>query len=277
MKIAATQRLRVTRISDYGLYLADEQGEEVLLPNRYVSLSQHIDDFIEVFVYHDSEDRPVATTLTPLLQEGQVGMLEVVDKNLHGAFLAWGVEGKDLFLPNRNQQGAVVVGRRVPVYLYTDSITGRAVATMKFKSWVNNEQIEILPRQEVDLLVVSEQEIGFRVVIDNRHWGMLYRNQLFQPVAVGDRLRGYVRRITDDARIDVSLQKEGVREVRDASETLLELLEQAGGRLPLGDRSAPERVVELTRMSKKTFKRALGMLLKRGVVEGGDEEIVLKK
>ena len=132
-----------------------------------------------------------------------------MDKTAHGAFLDWGLYGKDLFLPNRNQQGGIIAGRSYIVYLYEDSVTGRCVATCKLKSFINNDSITVAPRQEVDLLVASESPIGYRVIINNRHWGMLYRNQLFRPIAVGDRTKGYVRKLTEDNRIDVSLQQEG--------------------------------------------------------------------
>ena len=210
LKAGRTQTLTVNRISDYGLYLIDDEQNEVLLPNRYVSLANKVGDTLEVFVYHDSEDRLVATTETPKLREGEAGFLRVVDKNLHGAFLDWGLAGKDLFLPNRNQQGGVLAGRNCLVYLYVDSVTGRCVATMKFKSYVNNDVITVKPRGEVSLLVASESPIGYRVIVNNRHWGMIYRNQLFRRIGVGDRLKGYVTRITEDNRIDVSLQQQGV-------------------------------------------------------------------
>lgn len=275
LKPGRTQELVVSRISDYGLYLADDEQNEVLLPNRYVSLANKPGDRLEVFVYHDSEDRLVATTETPKLREGEVGLLRVVDKNLHGAFLDWGLTGKDLFLPNRNQQGGVLAGRSYVVYLYVDSITGRCVATMKFKNYVNNDVITVQLRQQVELLVVSESPIGYRVILNNRHWGMIYKNQLFRSVAIGDRLTGFVRKITDDNRIDVSLQQEGVAEIRHAAQTLLQLVRDNGGSLPLSDDSDPAEVVARTGMSKKTFKRALGMLLKRGEVTASPEGVKL--
>ncbi len=277
LKAGRTQTLTVSRVSEYGLYLADEEQQEVLLPNRYVSLTDKPGDQKEVFIYHDSEDRLVATTEQPLLRAGEAGYLRVVDKTAHGAFLDWGLHGKDLFLPNRNQQGGIIAGHSYIVYLYEDNITGRCVATTKLKSFVNNDVITVEPRQEVQLLVASESPIGFRVIIDNRHWGMLYRNQLFRPVAVGERLTGYVRRITEDNRIDVSLQQEGFAQVKDSAEILLQLLRDNGGFLPLNDDSAPEEVARLTKTSKKVFKRSLGVLLKRGEVEMDDKGIKIKK
>ena len=277
LRAGRTETITVSRISDHGIYLADEEQQEILLPNRYTSLSDKIGDRKEVFIYHDSEDRLVATTETPLLQAGEAGFLRVVDKTPHGAFLDWGLHGKDLFLPNRNQQGGVLVGHEYLVYLYEDSITGRCVATEKLKAFVNNELISVKPREEVAILVASESPIGFRVIVNNRHWGMIYRNQIFQPVAVGDRLVGYVARITDDNRIDISLQQSGFAQVRDSAEVLLRLLHENGGIIPLHDDSSPEEIRRLTRMSKKVFKRSLGMLLKRGIVETGTNGTKLKK
>ena len=256
LRAGRIQKLTVSRISDYGLYLADEEQNEVLLPNRYISLTDKPGDEKEVFLYHDSEDRLVATTETPLLRVGEAGYLR---------------------LPNRNQQGGIIAGRSYIVYLYEDSVTGRCVATCKLKSFINNDIITVAPRQEVDLLVASESPIGYRVIINNRHWGMLYRNQLFRPIAVGDRTKGYVRKLTEDNRIDVSLQQEGFAQVKDSAEVLLQLVRDNGGFLPLNDDSAPEEVNRLTQTSKKVFKRSLGMLLKRGAVTVDEQGIKINE
>lgn len=276
MKVGQIQTLKVARISDYGLYLADDEGQEVLLPNRFVSLTNAIGDEIEVFVYHDSEDRLVATTDRPLITEGQVASLKVVDKNIHGAFLDWGITGKDLFLPNRNQQGGVVAGRSYVVWLYVDNITGRCVATMKLKPFVDNDIITVKPRQKVDILIASESPIGYRAIINSRHWGMIYKNQTFRPIRIGDRMEGWVRRITDDNRIDLTLQQVGYDGVATSAEDLLSLIKEHGGVLPVGDDSSPEQIHSLTQMSKKVFKRAVGILLKRGEITAEGTQIRLK-
>lgn len=273
MKVGHIQTLKVNRISDYGLYLVDDEGQEVLLPNRYVSLTNAIGDEIEVFVYHDSEDRLVATTDRPLITEGRAAYLKVVDKNIHGAFLDWGLKGKDLFLPNRNQQGGVLAGRSYIVWLYVDNITGRCVATMKLKPFIDNDIITVKPRQKVDILIASESPIGYRAIIDSRHWGMIYKNQIFQKVQIGDRLEGFVRRITDDNRIDLSLRQEGYDGVATSAESLLTILKNNGGILPVGDDSTPKQIHAATQMSKKVFKRAVGMLLKRGAITAERFEI----
>ena len=278
MRIGEIQTLRVARVSEYGLYLADEEGNEVLLPNRYVSLTQKVDDEVEVFVYHDSEDRIVATTETPKITAGKVAWLKVVDKNIHGAFLDWGVTGKDLFLPNRNQQGGVLVGSYKPVYMYVDNITERCVATTKLKSYINNEGVVTLsPRQKVEALIVSESEIGYRAIVENRHWGMLYKNQLFRNVELGDKVEAYVSRITEDNRVDLSLQQKGFAQVKDSAEVLYDAIVEAGGALALTDNSSPEEIREQLNMSKKLFKRSLGVLMSHNRVVCTDNEIKIKE
>ncbi|KHE41588.1 MULTISPECIES: CvfB family protein [Rikenellaceae] len=271
--------LTVNRISDYGLYLADEEGNEVLLPNRYVSLADRIGDTKEVFVYHDTENRLTATTERPYAAAGETAFLEVVDKNLHGAFLAWGITAKDLFVPNSNQSFRMEPGKRYVVFVYRDNLSGRVVATTKLNGFISNESVSVRPRQRVDILVARRIPVGYRVVIENRHWGVLYDNQLFRPIHIGDRLEGYVNRITEEGRIDISLQRQGFDEVKDAARRLALLIDEAGGTLPLHDKSSPEKVATVTGMSKKVFKRALGHLLSHGAVytEDGTIKAIKKK
>ena len=277
MRTGEIQTLEVARISDFGLYLVDDEGVEVLLPNRFVKLDMKVGDKVEVFVYHDSDDRPVATTEKPLIKVGQVAALKVVDKNLHGAFLDWGLFGKHLFLPNRNQQGGVIAGQKTVVYMYVDDRTGRCVATNKIKPYIYNEDpLTVKVGDEVEVLVAFATPIGYRVVINNRHWGMIYKNQLFRPIHVGDVCRGWVRKITEDFRIDVSLQQQGYAQVKDSVEVLRELLRKNGGALPIGDNSDPLEVSRLTQMSKKVFKRCVGVLLKSGEIEQNEEGIKLR-
>lgn len=278
MRTGEIQTLKVGRISDYGVYLTDEEQNEVLLPNRFTRLDMKEGDEVRVFVYHDSEDRLVASTENPLIVAGQVAALKVVDKSIHGAFLDWGLSGKHLFLPNRNQQGAVVAGQLTVVYMYIDERTGRCVATNKIKPFITNEKpLTVSVGDEVDILIAFETPIGYRAVIDNRHWGMLYKNQLFRPVRVGDKYRGWVRKITEDMRIDLSLQQTGLAEVETSVVRLEALLKEHGGILSVNDHSDPQEVARVTSMSKKVFKRALGMLLKQGRIEQTENGIRLKK
>lgn len=270
------QTLRVSRIAEPGIYLADQEGEEVLLPNRYASIADHVGDNIEVFVYHDSENRLIATREKPLAIVGETALLKVVDSNAHGLFLDWGITAKDLFLPNRNVPYEVEIGRKVLVYLYRDNLNGRVVATTKLNPYVNNTEITVRAKEQVDILVARKMDMGYRVVVNNRHWGMIYNDQIFQPLHLGDKLTAYIRRVTDDNRIDVMLQPEGADQTRSGSEKIIALLKQNGGTLPIGDNSSPEEIAALTALSKKSFKKAVGALYKerRIAIEGNQITLI---
>lgn len=261
--------LTIARTTDNGLYLTDGEGNEVLLPNRYVPKEYQTGDTMEVFVYTDSKDRPVATTETPKVVEGGIAALQAVGFNYHGTFVDWGLP-KDLFVPKRNQQAPMMVGEWYVVALYVDNVTGRPVGTTKLGSRINNEDITVRPKEEVDILIAVRKPRGFRVVINGRHWGMLYDNQIFTEVKLGMQMKAYVRKIADDGRIDVSLQQEGFDQVKIAANEVLKMIDEADGILPVGDKSAPEEVRLTTGMSKKIFKRAVGYLMSRGMVIGGE-------
>lgn len=269
------QTLRIGRIAEPGIYLTDEQEQEVLLPNRYVRLEDKVGNLVEVFVYHDSENRLIATREKPLAVVGEAAVLKAVDRNAHGVFLDWGITAKDLFLPNRNVPFEVEIGRKYLVWLYRDNLTGRVVATTKLNPYVNNSEITIRHREQVDILVARRMEAGYRVVVNNRHWGMIYNNQIFTPIAVGDRLTAYVHRISEDGRIDLMLQQEGKDQTDSAATKLVELLRGHKGTLPIGDKSSPEEIAALTGLSKKNFKKAIGALYKQRIVSVGDNEVKL--
>lgn len=271
------QTLRIGRIAEPGIYLTDEQEQEVLLPNRYVRLEDKVGNLVDVFVYHDSENRLIATREKPHATVGEAAVLKAVDRNAHGVFLDWGITAKDLFLPNRNVPFEVEIGRKYLVWLYRDNLTGRVVATTKLNPYVNNTDITVRHKEQVDILVARRMEAGYRVVVNNRHWGMIYNNQIFTPIAVGDRLTAYVHRISEDGRIDLMLQQEGKDQTDSAATKLVELLKEHKGVLPIGDKSSPEEIAALTGLSKKNFKRAAGALYKQHTITIGDNEITLNK
>lgn len=271
------QTLRIGRIAEPGIYLTDEQEQEVLLPNRYVHIEDKVGNLVEVFVYHDSENRLIATREKPFATVGEAAVLKAVDRNAHGVFLDWGITAKDLFLPNRNVPFEVEIGRKYLVWLYRDNLTGRVVATTKLNPYVNNTDICVRPKEQVDILVARRMEAGYRVVVNNRNWGMIYNNQIFTPVAVGDRLTAYVHRISEDGRIDLMLQQEGKDQTDSAATKLLELLRSHKGALPIGDKSSPEEIASLTGLSKKNFKRAAGALYKQHLITIGDTTTTLNK
>ena len=269
------QKLTIERDTEYGFFLCDNEQNEVLLPNRYVTDQMNIGDELEVFVYNDSEDRLVATTEKPYATASQVAFLEVVDKTIHGAFLGWGLL-KDLFIPIKNQQGKMEVGQKYVVYIYNDNITGRVVASARLNSFISNEEITVKPKDEVEIMVAYKTTQGYRVVIENKNWGMVYDNQIFQPIQVGDKLRGFIHKITEDKRIDVSLQQSGYDEVKRSADKLVELIRSNGGVLNLNDNSSPEEVRNVTNMSKKVFKRSVGYLMKKGDLLIDNDSIRLK-
>lgn len=270
------QSLRVERIAEPGIYLADEQGEQILLPNRYVRIEDKVGDMVEVFVYHDSENRLIATREKPHAVVGEAAVLKAVDRNAHGIFLDWGITAKDLFLPNRNVPFEVEIGRKYLVWLYRDNLTGRVVATTKVNSHISNSDITVRPKEQVDILVARRMEMGYRVVVNNRHWGMIYNDQIFCPVAVGDRMTAYIHRISEEGRIDVMLQQEGRNQTDSAATKLIELLKANKGELAIGDKSSPEEIAVLTGLSKKNFKRAAGALYKEHRVVIGDHSLTMK-
>lgn len=277
LKSGEIQKLIVSRFTDNGAYLIDTEENEVLLPNRYVAENQQVGNEVEVFLYHDSEDRLVASTDMPFIIIGEVALLECVDISAFGAFLDWGLP-KDLFIPISNQSVSMEVGRWYLVYAYRDNLTDRIVASAKLGKFIrNDEEITVKVGEEVEIVIGHESDLGYRVIINNKHWGMIYHNQIFREVKVGEIVTAYITRITEDNRIDVSLTRTGFGQVEDAASRLMELLEASGGVLDLGDKSSPEQVYTTTQMSKKMFKRGVGNLLKEGKIEISDFSIKLVK
>ncbi len=268
------QKLHLARFTENGASLMDETGAEVLLPRRYVTDAMREGDTVEAFVYFDSEDRPVATTQHPLLTLSQVGALDVVASSRIGVFLDWGLP-KDLLLPRANYRGELRTGDTVVVAIEADRVSGRLVATTKLGAYVSNREIAVSEGDRVDILVAQRLDNGFRVIVNGVNWGMIYDNQLFAPVKIGDRMTGYVGRITELGRIDIMTRREGYDGVVEASERLLRMMEDNGGSLPVCDSSAPKIIADVTGMSKKLFKKALGGLLREGVAYSDDGGIKL--
>lgn len=276
LKSGEIQKLIVSRFTDNGAYLIDTEENEVLLPNRYVTESLETGNEVEVFLYHDSEDRIVASTDMPYIIVGEVALLECIDISAFGAFLDWGLP-KDLFIPISNQAVDMEVGRWYLVYAYRDNITDRIVATAKLNKFINNDEIFVSVNEEVEIVVGHRNEFGYRVVVNNKNWGMIYHNQIFRDVNVGEILTAYVTKITEDNRIDISLTPTGAGQAQEGAKILLELLEQNRGNIDLGDKSSPEQIYAFTKMSKKMFKRGAGTLLKEGKVEISDYNIKFLK
>jgi len=262
MEIGQYNILKVLRKTDNGLYLVDEAGEEVLLPNKFVNDRMKEGTLGRVFLYKDSEDRLVATTQHPYVIAGQAACLVVKEVTGIGAFLDWGLD-KDLLLPFSEQPVHVSKDQLVLVYVYLDRATGRVVASSNMNKYIKNRELSFAENEAVDLLIGDETDIGFKVVINQKHWGMLYRNEIFGEVKKGMLLKGYIKKVREDNKIDVALQKQGLVAALDFSALILQKLRAGGGFLPLTDHSTPEQIKATLNISKKNFKKAIGILYKK--------------
>ncbi|GAB3340541.1 S1-like domain-containing RNA-binding protein [Larkinella ripae] len=269
IQIGKINTLEALRETSVGFFLGDEEGNDLLLPNKYVPRELQIGDRIDVFVYTDSEDRPIATTLTPKIKRNEFARLQVVSVTGVGAFLDWGLE-KDLLVPYREQSRPMEVGRWYVVHLYLDHETDRLVASSRLNRFLDSGAPNLDEGQEVDLLVYEATDLGVNVIINNRYRGLVYANEIFQPVYPGDRLTGYIKLVRDDNRVDVSLQKPGYENVEPSARRILAVLEKQRGFLPLHDKSDPDEIYRLLEMSKKTFKKAIGALFR-------ERQIVIKE
>lgn len=258
-------RLRALRETSVGVFLGDRDGNDVLLPNKYVPETLEIDDMIDVFVYTDSEDRPVATTLQPYIERDEFGFLEVVSVASFGAFLDWGLE-KDLLVPTKEQQTPMNVGQRYVVFAYLDRDTNRLVASSKINKYLYDDASELEVGEEVSLMIYERTDLGYNVIVNNQFRGLLYANEIFKRVHIGDRLTGYIKNIREDNRADVTLQKPGYEGIEPNAQLILDKLKAAGGFLPLNDESAPEAIYQTLEMSKKTFKKAIGALYRERAI-----------
>jgi uncharacterized protein len=260
LKIGDYNTLKVEKFVDFGLYLQSEEGE-ILLPKKYMEEGISVGDLIDVFIYKDSEDRLIATNLKPLAKVGEFAALRVKDISPIGAFLEWGLE-KDLMVPFNEQKRKMEEGRKYVVYVLLDPRTQRIIASSKISDFLNKKNIELKKNQEVDLLIYDQSELGYSAIIDNQYSGMLYRNEVFKPIQIGDRLKGFVKQVREDNKIDLTLNKVGMDSVDDAKDLILKELEKSKGFLRLTDESDSEEIKERLHMSKKTFKKAIGGLYK---------------
>nr|WP_026463704.1 S1-like domain-containing RNA-binding protein [Adhaeribacter aquaticus] len=266
--------LEIIKEVDFGVYLDSDDGE-ILLPTKYVPEDFRVGQTIRVFIYRDSEDRIIATTLQPKAKVGDFAVLEVKQTNNYGAFLDWGLE-KDLFVPFQNQRVKMEPGRKYLVYIYMDETSDRIVATAKYEKYQKPVPESLSEGDAVEVLVAGFTELGIKVIVNNAYSGLLYKNEVFRDLKLGDKITGYVRKIREDDKIDVSLQKPGYQEVPDAAQIILNKLAENNGRLNLSDTSSPEAIYEALGMSKKVFKKALGSLYKAGKIELASDSITLK-
>ncbi len=253
--------LEILRHTSVGLFLGDEEDNDVLLPNKYVPESYEIGEKLTVFCYLDYDERPIATNLEPDIIVNEFQLLKVIEVNQFGAFLDWGLE-KHLLVPFREQRSKMQEGQWYVVFCYLDEKSDRLVASNKLDKFLSNEELSVRVREEVELVVTRQTDLGWEVIINNQHKGLVYFNEVFKEIAVGDRVAGCIKMIRPDHKIDVSLQPLGEKILEPAANKIYETLQAEGGFLPLHDKSDPEAIKEELQMSKKTFKKGIGTLYK---------------
>ncbi len=274
--IGRLNTLRVVSATDGGVYLDAEELGEILLPQRYVPTHCRMGDRLTVFLYTDSEDRPIATTQSPLAMVGDFARLKVVAETPVGAFLDWGLP-KELLVPFREQNTPMKKGRAYIVRVYLDERSQRVVASAKLDRFLSDTTTDLHAGQEVELFVCTQTTLGRKVIINRTHWGLLHSSDIFQPLHSGHRLAGFVKTVRADGKIDVCLHKPGYAKVSDISTIILDALEQHGGQIPVTDRSTPESIRQWFGVSKKTYKKALGALYKKKLVTLTDTQVSLNR
>lgn len=280
IKLGDYNTLKIVKSVDFGLYLDGGEEGEILLPQRYVTKDMKVGDELNVFIYLDQEERPVATTETPYAKVGEFVSLEVAWVNQFGAFLNWGLM-KDIFCPFREQKKRMEQGQRHIVYIKVDEDSYRLMATAKVEKYLTTPIVTDLPLlqhgTEVDILVWQKTDLGFKVIVNNKFQGLIFENQIFQPLHSGMKLKAYVDHVRQDGKIDIVLQQTGRQQTLDFAETLLRYLYENDGFCNLGDKSPAELIYDRFQVSKKAYKKAIGDLYKRRLITIEDEGIRLVK
>lgn len=274
--LGKTNTLTILRSTPPGMFLGDDENEVVLLPNKYLEPEFEIGQKIDVFVYRDSEDRLIATRLKPYAEVNQFAYLNVSEVTKIGAFLDWGLE-KDLFVPFKEQKHKMFEGYSYVVYIYIDDVTERIVASSKINKFISNEVLTVKQGDEVDLLVYNETDLGFTCIINGSHKGLIYHNDIFTDLSVGDQVKGYVKLIRENNLIDLSLQNLGFKHVLSSTEKILEYLNTHDGYLDLNDKSSPDLIERRFDMSKSTFKKSIGILYRQRKVTIHDDGVRIVK
>jgi len=274
IKLGEYNRMTVVKRVDFGMYLDGGDEGEILLPERYVPEGCKVGDELDVFVYLDNEERPVATTLKPLAKVGDFAFLEVAWVNEYGAFLNWGLM-KDLFCPFREQKMRMERGKSYIVHVHLDKESYRVMASAKIERYFDDEPPAYKSGDEVDLLVWQKTELGFKVIIDNRYPGLAYKDMIFKEIHTGDRMKGYISAVRPDGKIDVTLQPTGRKMTAGFSEALLQYIKDNGGVCRFTDKSAAEDIYREFKVSKKNFKKAVGDLYKRRLITICEDKITI--
>jgi hypothetical protein len=275
VEIGKINTLEVVRETDNGFYLDGVELGEILMPRKFITDEVRSQGWADVFVYTDSEDRLVATTEKPFAMVGEFAFLKVVATSNFGAFLDWGLP-KDLLVPFREQKAKMVEGGIYLVYLFLDLLTNRIAASAKLDKYLDNTPPEYKPGDEVQLLIAEETDLGFKAIVNNEHWGMLYKNQIYQSLSQGQKTTGYINKVRDDEKIDLLLEKPGYEKVDAISQKILDELKQNRGFMAVSDNTSPEMINALFGISKKNFKKAIGNLYKKRMISFDSDGIRIK-
>jgi predicted RNA-binding protein (virulence factor B family) len=265
LKIGKKNNLEIVKSAAMGYFLNGEEYGDILLPNKFIPKGARIGEFIDVFIYYDSEDRVIATTQTPLAMVGQLAFLKTVAVTKIGAFLDWGLD-KDLFVPFKEQKRKMVQNESYLVYIYVDKISNRIAASSKIDKFLSKSQPAYREEEAVQLLIIDESDVGYNVVIDNAHRGLIHRSDIFQELKPGTAMPGYIKKIREDGKIDVILAKSGYHKIEDLSRQVFLKLKSSPGYLEFSDKSSPEDIYAAFGMSKKNFKKAIGTLYKQELI-----------
>lgn len=265
LEIGQYHKMRIDRETEPGLFLSNEAGDDVLLPNKYVPEEYKIWDILDVYVYLDHEERPVATTLKPFIELNNFGYLRCTTVAKMGAFLDWGLE-KELFVPFAQQARPMKVGSWYLVYMYLDEKTNRLAATSKTMKYLNNDTLTVKKFDKVEILISHITERGANAIVNGKHKGLIYKEDIFEDIRTGDKLEGWVKKIRPDGKLDIVLQEEGYRSIEPNAQYIYEELKANDGFLALHDKSAPEDIQSQLGLSKKSFKKAVGNLYKDGKI-----------
>lgn len=276
-KLGTHHTLNVARISDHGYFLQNPSSPddpEVLLPKKLAETDLQKGENVRVFLYKDGEERITATTQQPKVTLNNIALLKVTDVNRNGAYLYWGLD-KDLFVPYSEQTKDMVAGQTRLVYLYLDEKTDRLVATEKIDRYLTNDPITVEEKEKVDLWIWNQTDLGYNVIINEKHKGLIYHNEFYRDVHYGDQMTGYIKQIRDDKKIDVTLRPIGYDKVEPNARHILQRIKQLDGYLDLHDKSDPNEIHQRLEMSKKTFKKAIGRLYKENIISIEDDGIYL--
>ncbi|WP_111444683.1 CvfB family protein [Breznakibacter xylanolyticus] len=264
-EIGKYNTLRVVKEVDFGVYLDGGTHGEILMPAKYVPAGCQPGDEVTVFVYTDSEDRPICTTETPLATVGEFALLRVKSVTSIGAFLNWGLL-KDLFVPFNEQKAKMREGGKYLVYVYLDDESGRVVASAKIEKFLDNVIPTYEINQEVSLMVIGETDLGYTAIVNNLHTGLLYASEVFEYLEPGQRITGYVKKVREDEKIDLILHKPGYEKIDKISSDILDVIRKNGGFIPVNDKSDAEMIYDTFGISKKSFKKAIGALYKQRLI-----------